>query len=472
MSRAAVATETADNILDLMHGGRSIKDGIVKMNTLLLKGHHVLRMSPTCDFNDASRGVAPDYSDLASWTAHPKRTAGSRLVEDANHIAPHCHELPSVESRPCDCFYVADTCFHGEGFRGKSLRQCWNLPLGSEEGSFGHKLSKTVLEQMEMRAAANASCFNRTCRVYAPVYRMIPVTAVLNMEALTTMNEYPQMKRIPLLRPQQLRSALDVAYDDVRRAFVDFVDDVGNSGRPFVLAGHSQGVMHLTRLLQEEIENHPSRRERFVHAYLAGFGVPLDLFATNLKLIRPSSSASDICSVSSWRTAALRHGNPKSQRSGTFYVGKGWRKQVGPLLANNPITWSQGPEASTSDPTAYLGALWPVPENLDLDSEKGFTTSGVALRFGRMASKTQEVLGAIVPALVKVDCGPITACVDADGLVRVPNVPRSSLFAITERDFMLYHDLDFGLFHNNIQHNVASRVESWFNMRAEYCCRR
>jgi len=198
----------------------------------------------------------------------------------------------------------------------------------------------------------------------------------------------------------------------------------------------------------------------------------LDLFATNLKLIRPSSSASDICSVSSWRTAAPRHGNPKSQRSGTFYVNKGWRKPLGPLLANNPITWSQGPEASPSDPIAYLGALWPVPENLDLYSEKGFTTSGVGLRFGRIASKTQEVLGAIVPALVKVDCGSITAFVDAHGLVRVPNVPRSSIFAITERDFMLYHDLDFALFHNNIQHNVASRVEAWFNMIPEHCCRR
>merc|ERR1712176_964579 len=165
-----------------------------------------------------------------------------------------------VDSRPCDCFFVVDTCFtQPAAFRGKTLKQCWNLPLGSAETSFGHKLSRVVLEQMEMRTAANASCFNQTCRVYAPAYRQVAVTALVNMEALTSRSEHPQMKEVAFLNPQQLQKALEVAYEDVRRAFVQFVDDPANSGRPFVLAGHSQGVMHLVRLLQEQVENYPSR---------------------------------------------------------------------------------------------------------------------------------------------------------------------------------------------------------------------
>jgi len=223
-------------------------------------------------------------------------------------------------------------------------------------------------------------------------------------------------------------------------------------------------VIHLLRLLQEEVENHPARCARFVHAYLAGYSVPLDLFSRTLCKIRPSESASDVCSVSSWRTAAHRHPSFKFLRLAAFYAGEGWRLTEGSaMLTNNPITWSQGPEDFASDPAAFCGARWPLPTNLDdpRTDERRLATSGVSLRFGRRSMKSRTALGAKVSALMDVDCGLVTAQVDGDSVLRVPHVPKGSLFAVTERDLLLYHDLDLALFHKNLQQNVAARVKAW-----------
>ena len=55
----------------------------------------------------------------------------------------------------------------------------------------------------------------------------------------------------------------------------------------------------------------------------------------------------------------------------------------------------------------------------------------------------------------------VTAKVDSDNVLRVAGILRHSLFGLLERDFMLYHDIDFALFHNNLQDNIALRVAAW-----------
>lgn len=70
--------------------------------------------------------------------------------------------------------------------------------------------------------------------------------------------------------------AYDLAYDDVARAFSQFlVDDARLSGpaRPLVLVGHSQGARHV-RSLVEEFFDHPTLAARLVAAYV--IGVPVD----------------------------------------------------------------------------------------------------------------------------------------------------------------------------------------------------
>jgi hypothetical protein len=63
----------------------------------------------------------------------------------------------------------------------------------------------------------------------------------------------------------------NLAYGDVAAAFHYYLDHY-NRGRPYVLIGHSQGTIHLTRLLASEIENGPAAG-RLLSALLIGFAV-------------------------------------------------------------------------------------------------------------------------------------------------------------------------------------------------------
>jgi len=276
--------------------------------------------------------------------------------------------------------------------------------------------------------------------------------------------------KLGLSKPHDLRAAFEVAFSDVRQAFLRFVDDPATAGRPFILAGHSQGAMLLVRLLQEEVETHPERLQRFVHAYVAGAAVPLRLFSSTLRHIQPSRSALDTRSVSSWRPAALKHPSPRPLKVAAWYANRGWQKAHGPHLANNPITWSSTVDGPASDPDQHLGALWPTPTNVDLRAvESGCLPSGTALRLGRLSRASRGRLGLVIPGLEEVDCGLLSARIDSEGILRVPHLPAKSLFSLAERDWLLYHDLDFALFHNNLRDNVKIRVKAWASARcAEY----
>jgi hypothetical protein len=61
----------------------------------------------------------------------------------------------------------------------------------------------------------------------------------------------------------------EIAYEDVRDAFQYYLRHY-NSGRPFILMGHSQGSMMLRMLIQREIENNNVLLSKMVVALLIG----------------------------------------------------------------------------------------------------------------------------------------------------------------------------------------------------------
>ena len=69
-------------------------------------------------------------------------------------------------------------------------------------------------------------------------------------------------------------AALELAYRDVLAAFRRWVDH-HNAGRPFILAGHSQGAIHGLRLLRECVSGTKLRR-RLIAAYLIGINIGPD----------------------------------------------------------------------------------------------------------------------------------------------------------------------------------------------------
>jgi hypothetical protein len=79
------------------------------------------------------------------------------------------------------------------------------------------------------------------------------------------------------------------AYGDVLAAWRDFLAN-RSKGRPFVLVGHSQGSIHLLKLLAEEIEGKPAAR-RMLSAILLGWTVEVP----EGKLVGGSLKSTPLC---------------------------------------------------------------------------------------------------------------------------------------------------------------------------------
>jgi hypothetical protein len=142
------------------------------------------------------------------------------------------HEPASPAANPkVDCFYV--------------------YPTVSDQSTINANLT-IGLPQAEV-AIAQASRFSQVCRVYAPVYRQITLSALNHPDRIT------------------LAHAL-IAYNDVLTAFRDYLAHY-NQGRGIVFIGHSQGASILIKLLKDQVDAQPALRRRLVSALLLGGNV-------------------------------------------------------------------------------------------------------------------------------------------------------------------------------------------------------
>ena len=126
---------------------------------------------------------------------------------------------------------------------------------------------------------SQASAFNGAGQVWAPRYRQAAYGAFL-------------------LKSEDAHKALDFAYGDVAAAFDEFVKESGD--RPIILAGHSQGALHLERLLREKVAGKPIAA-RVVAAYVVGWPISTrgDLPALGLPAC---TSADQSGCILSWMT--------------------------------------------------------------------------------------------------------------------------------------------------------------------------
>ena len=150
--------------------------------------------------------------------------------------ATHVVRASPSKSPPVDCFYVYPTI---------SAQTTINA-------------DRTVGFREREIAIAQASRFSQICRVFAPVYRQITLSALEHPARIT------------------LADAL-VAYNSVRSAFRDYLAHY-NRGRGIVFIGHSQGAAILIRLLKQDVDPSPSVRRRLVSALLMGGNVTVGEF--------------------------------------------------------------------------------------------------------------------------------------------------------------------------------------------------
>lgn len=213
-------------------------------------------VSSACASDNGSQAdvvpAAPVYSDADMWYEGGRDSADCAV----------------------DVFYVTPTCV-------------WDWP--GADGAACHYMN---VRDSAQRAATDASAllacrlFGNDCRFLAPYYRQI------------TMNSWFEPAG-------EIERRYGVAHSDVVRAFRYYMER-RNGGRPFILAGHSQGAKAVVELLKRTLTE--AERERMVAAYVFGFSISEAELAA-YPALRPATGADDtgvvICYNSVSDTAAV-----------------------------------------------------------------------------------------------------------------------------------------------------------------------
>ncbi|MEM1350426.1 MAG: DUF3089 domain-containing protein [Myxococcota bacterium] len=318
-------------------------------------------LRPKEDF-DAERLVAPpDYEDPGSWAALPTK-------QDAADMVPPGSEDVQAAA-PADVFFVHPTVWFD--------RRTWNDTLDNEKS----------LEMVdEIILSGQASAFNGCCRVFAPRYRQTTIGAFYAEDFA------------------QAEASFDVAYSDVERAFDVFLSKY-NGERPFILAGHSQGSMHLMRLL-ERVAKDPDLRGRLVAAYIPGFAHPMSRFETAYPELTACTAPEQTGCVAAWDTyrQGARVGGHEPL---VFWFGEKLARVEleAPRQCTNPVTWAQ--DGKPSPQSEHQGAVLPA-------------NTGNEVKFTKLLMSDHPI-GAEIEGLEAPRAKMISAqCVD--GVLRVPDV--------------------------------------------------
>jgi hypothetical protein len=300
---------------------------------------------PDQAFDLASAPAAPDYSLSSSWAVLPEK------------VRPH----------PVDVFFIHPTTYDGD--------ENWNQSL---EGEAADPKVRAVM-------TSQAGVFSSSACLCAPYYRQA------NLAVLHTGEDSPE------------RQSLDVAYSDVESAFDAYMAR-WNQGRPFILAGHSQGSELLLWLMERRFAD-PALRGKLVAAYLVGWSVTKDDLAKypHLKVAETPD-----------QTGAIVTYNTQGPNPGYSIVREG-------AVAVNPLTMTITGETVPAE--RNLGAVF-------------FTENGV-LDIPHYTGGQTVNGGFVIPTPSNID--------ELDAM----KIPR------------FYHPYDYTFFYRNLKENVKVRIRAY-----------
>lgn len=179
-----------------------------------------------------------DYADTDCWYN------GNNLTHD----------------KATDIFYIVPTCI-------------WDYT--DSNGVLHHHMD---IFDKEQRALVDPSIelarrvLSDSCNFYSPYYRQISMDSWLTLDTAL------------------IEQRFELAYHDVVEAFRYYMSHY-NNGRPFILAGHSQGAKAIIELLKHELTDATYRQ--LVAAYAIGYTIDKEE-STAYPFLRPAQHATDV----------------------------------------------------------------------------------------------------------------------------------------------------------------------------------
>jgi penicillin V acylase-like amidase (Ntn superfamily) len=299
--------------------------------------------SPTAAFSAVGAPAAPDYGRARDWRV-----------------------LPEHPDKPVDVFFVHPTTYF--------FPNTWHesLPFGRQNG------------KVDASIEGQAGVFAGQANVFAPHFRDAHIKALAASEA-------------------DKEKALALPYDDISKAF-DYYLAHYNNGRPFILAGHSQGSNLLLELMEKKFGD-AALRQKLVAAYLVGWSVTADDIKA-FPFLKMSEAPDEIGAIVSYNTQ-LRKPAYSIVRTGGIAV--------------NPLTMTTSQEVVPAD--RHLGAVF-------------FDDTGKRTELPRFTD-AQAIDGAAV----------VSKALESDSI------------ATPFHGF--YHSYDYAIFFRNLQKNVGERIAAY-----------
>ena len=246
-----------------------------------------------------------------------------------------------------------------------------------------------------------ASAFNAAGDIWSPRYRQATFGAFLTSVA-------------------DSEQALQLAYGDVAAAFDSFLRQIGPK-TPIILAGHSQGALHLTRLLRDRVATDPALRRRIVAAYVVGWPVSRTTDLPRLGLPECARADQAGCLLS-WQSFAEPADPSLVVDTYDRTIGfDGRSRKDTPMVCTNPLT---GTPDATAPAGANLGTLYPAAD---------------------LATAT------ITPGRVPAACG-------LRGLLMIGTPPEVGAYVLPGNN---YHVYDYSLFWANVRADAARRLQGF-----------
>lgn len=298
--------------------------------------------------------------------------------QEPNYADPYYWlSLPSAD-KPVDVFYVYPTVSgNATGFM--------DVTSGDERA-----LAQGIFE-------AQASVYGSNANVFAPYYRQMSTQVAMEPDSLATDTE--EFKR---------------GAADVERAFDYYIDNL-NDGRPFIIAGHSQGTMALIELIKNRFGDDEDLRNRLVAAYLIGYTVTdADLEAAGLTA---AQGANDTGVVVTYNTQSTTSAGGPMLMAGAHCI--------------NPLTWR------TDDTYA--------PASMNLGARFYNDSTGEFLR---------EV-DHYCDAQIDPETGALTT-----------TIPEGEDLDIGPYSEGVYHRYDYAFWYRNLEQNVGDRIDAYLNRTA------
>ena len=317
----------------------------------------------------------------------PEELLSTYAADAPDYSLPDCWlQVPEI-TKDVDTFYVYSTVYFDSSF---------------EEDAPDY----AALDNPEMllgalgEYATNASVYEDSTNVFVPYYRQ---------SGMRYANEVSK-------KTGNIDAALSgISYDDMSAA-LDYYFEKCNNGRPFIIAGHSQGSAMVRYILKNYFKKHPDYYERMVAAYAIGYSITKEDLEANPHM-KFATGESDTGVIISWHTEGPKNVEENARNVAVLPHG----------ISINPLNWRR--DETYAPASENLGSYLPNAE-----------------------SEMYEIT----------DVGADAKVVLSRGVI-VTNTTYDQCGAAEFFGPQSFHEDDYTLYYNNLKANVAKRIAAYKN---------